>query len=92
MSNFPTPEERHAINEAATFDIGGPSDAGRVYPCMTVGGVQVYAYVHEKEGREVFRIVANLDTTDERLLHRDSQGEPLLPLEFVAGDDVVFRS
>jgi hypothetical protein len=92
MSDFPTPEERHAINAAATFSIGGPSDAGRLYPCVTVGGVQVYVYVHEEEGRETLRIVGNFDTADERLFHRDSRGDPYVPVEFVAGNDVVFRS
>jgi hypothetical protein len=92
MSNFPTPEERHAINEAATFDLGGPSDAGRLYPCVTVGGVQIYVYVHEEEDQEVLRIVGNFDGRDERLLHRDAQGESYVPLEVVIGNDVVFRS
>ncbi|MEU9887978.1 hypothetical protein [Sphaerisporangium sp. NPDC051011] len=78
---FPDTSACEAANRAAGFS---PQVDDKTRPCMTVAGVQVYAYLDPKVG--AVRVSIDLDTPEDRLIRSDET----VPVRIDVGDSVVF--
>jgi hypothetical protein len=66
VSTHLTPDQADALNAAATVHPFDPQDGSPAYPCIEIGGVQVYAYAHPERG--TLQISVHFDTAEEPLL------------------------